>query len=363
MSALTAGRVPWVAAAAALTSAVLVSASWATGSRVPPTSAWVVVATVFAAAAILRAVSTIGDGWVAWRRALVVLTTLCLGYPGVWAGAVLVSAAAPDGGLAWLTASVAITAHIPVLAAYSVLPLLAVRYLGRGGSVVPLVVVGATGALAVAAFALFFDDHAPLRAGAPVPSETGEAVGAALNLAFLATVLMGPAAALWAAWRSDGEATRRLALIAGSALSGVLVVVLCGGLAGLGGPEDAYAAAVVCGMQLGAAVVGVGSTRALTTVRLPGAVGDVGAHTPPEGTTTLRLPVTGLTARESEVLGLLAQGLSNAGIAARLVVSQRTVDAHLRSVFSKLGLPEGPEHNRRVLAALAWQSSTASSHR
>ena len=61
-----------------------------------------------------------------------------------------------------------------------------------------------------------------------------------------------------------------------------------------------------------------------------------------------------MTAREQEVLELLALGLSNAGIAARLVVSQRTVDAHLRSVFTKLDLPEGPTQNRRVLAAKAF---------
>ena len=64
--------------------------------------------------------------------------------------------------------------------------------------------------------------------------------------------------------------------------------------------------------------------------------------------------VPGLTAREDEVLGLLATGASNAGIAARLVVSERTVDAHLRSVFTKLELRPAPEANRRVQAARIW---------
>ncbi|MEW2359861.1 response regulator transcription factor [Spirillospora sp. NPDC029432] len=62
----------------------------------------------------------------------------------------------------------------------------------------------------------------------------------------------------------------------------------------------------------------------------------------------------GLTAREREVLSLLAQGWSNAAIAGRLFISERTVDSHLGSIFTKLRLPPDTEHNRRVRAALAW---------
>ena len=61
-----------------------------------------------------------------------------------------------------------------------------------------------------------------------------------------------------------------------------------------------------------------------------------------------------LTPRELEVLRHLAAGRSNAGIAQVLVTSRRTVEAHLRSVFVKLGLEEAPEDNLRVQAALAW---------
>lgn len=62
----------------------------------------------------------------------------------------------------------------------------------------------------------------------------------------------------------------------------------------------------------------------------------------------------GLTEREVEVLSRLASGRSNAGIAADLSISRRTVDAHLRSVFDKLAIGAGPEDNQRVLAVLRW---------
>ena len=70
-------------------------------------------------------------------------------------------------------------------------------------------------------------------------------------------------------------------------------------------------------------------------------------------------PLLGLTAREAEVLALLADGASNAGIATQLVISERTVDAHLRSVFTKLDLRQDTEGNRRVQAARIWLSRTA----
>ncbi len=61
-----------------------------------------------------------------------------------------------------------------------------------------------------------------------------------------------------------------------------------------------------------------------------------------------------LTARELEILRAVATGRSNPGIAADLVISRRTVDAHLRSIFHKLGIAAGPDDNQRVLATLTW---------
>jgi len=64
--------------------------------------------------------------------------------------------------------------------------------------------------------------------------------------------------------------------------------------------------------------------------------------------------VVGLSVREREVLALVAQGLSNARIADQLRVSDRTVEAHMRAVFTKFGLPDDGDTNRRVLAVLAF---------
>lgn len=63
-----------------------------------------------------------------------------------------------------------------------------------------------------------------------------------------------------------------------------------------------------------------------------------------------------LSERELVVLRLVAEGLSNTAVADRLVVSERTVEAHIRSVFIKLGLPDEGT-NRRVLAVLAYLDS------
>ncbi len=61
-----------------------------------------------------------------------------------------------------------------------------------------------------------------------------------------------------------------------------------------------------------------------------------------------------LTPREREVLGLMAEGLSNNGICRRLVLSPKTIETHVNSIFWKLGLVPAPDDHRRVLAVLAF---------
>jgi DNA-binding NarL/FixJ family response regulator len=65
-------------------------------------------------------------------------------------------------------------------------------------------------------------------------------------------------------------------------------------------------------------------------------------------------PFEELTPRELEVLSLMAEGRTNAGIAARLWLTDRTVETHVRSILGKLGIPQTPTDHRRVLAVVAY---------
>jgi DNA-binding NarL/FixJ family response regulator len=67
-----------------------------------------------------------------------------------------------------------------------------------------------------------------------------------------------------------------------------------------------------------------------------------------------RDPLDVLSPREREVLGLMAEGASNVGIAARIFVSEGTVEKHVRSILGKLDLPESQTDHRRVLAVLKF---------
>jgi DNA-binding NarL/FixJ family response regulator len=72
-------------------------------------------------------------------------------------------------------------------------------------------------------------------------------------------------------------------------------------------------------------------------------------------------PVARLTAREREVLGLIATGAANAAIAERLHVTSRAVEKHINSIFSKLDLPGGDQTHRRVAAVLLYLGETGGS--
>ena len=65
-------------------------------------------------------------------------------------------------------------------------------------------------------------------------------------------------------------------------------------------------------------------------------------------------PLAALSERERDVLALMAEGRSNAGIARRLWVTEGTVEKHVRSILVKLNLPEAEEDHRRVLAVVTF---------
>ena len=71
-------------------------------------------------------------------------------------------------------------------------------------------------------------------------------------------------------------------------------------------------------------------------------------------------PLAALTPREREVLALMAEGCSNAAVAASLFVSEGAVGKHTASIFTKLGLAQSDDTNRRVLAVLAYLNGTRS---
>jgi DNA-binding NarL/FixJ family response regulator len=68
-------------------------------------------------------------------------------------------------------------------------------------------------------------------------------------------------------------------------------------------------------------------------------------------------PMEGVTPREREVLGLMAEGRSNQGIADAMVITERAVEKHVTSIFGKLGLPMSSADHRRVLAVLTFLGS------
>jgi DNA-binding NarL/FixJ family response regulator len=95
-------------------------------------------------------------------------------------------------------------------------------------------------------------------------------------------------------------------------------------------------------------------TDALTRVAAGGTALDPEVVTQLSGTSWRADKLATLTPREREVLSLMAEGRSNAGIAHALVVSAGAVEKHVASIFAKLGMPPSEDDNRRVLAVLRY---------
>jgi DNA-binding NarL/FixJ family response regulator len=94
-----------------------------------------------------------------------------------------------------------------------------------------------------------------------------------------------------------------------------------------------------------------------------GGAGGVGSALDPDvverliGRSRRKGPLDRLTSRERQVLALIAQGRSNSGVAADLVVTVAAVERHVTSIFDKLGLHQAPDQHRRVLAVLSYLKS------
>jgi len=95
-------------------------------------------------------------------------------------------------------------------------------------------------------------------------------------------------------------------------------------------------------------------TDAITTVAAGGTVLDPDIVSQFLGRRSTRNRIDELTARERDVLAAMAEGRSNRAIAARLALTEKTVEAHIGSILTKLDLPPEPEDHRRVLAVRAW---------
>src|SRR4051812_17236258 len=121
--------------------------------------------------------------------------------------------------------------------------------------------------------------------------------------------------------------------------------------------------------RVGASAGGVGSLLKARVADVPGFVDSVkrgaggGSALDPDvvsqlvGRARRDDPLDELTPREREVLGLMAEGRSNNAIAEQLVVTERAIEKHVTSIFSKLGLTPASEDHRRVLAVLRYLES------
>lgn len=329
------------------------------------------------------------------------------------AAIVAVAASTGAGPLASIAVAVWSVAWIPPLVLAQLTASSAVRTDGRRSPIHVVVVVASS--LAVLAGIVLWHPIDPFAGVAQIAPEAWptsfSVVGDLVTVVAIAALLLLPVTLTRAAVGSRGLARTRLALAAVGTAASPLVVMFCvllavardpgnvdptvGSVAFLVAVAGGCGAAALCAFLVArgpvastGVLVAVRGTALVIAALLVAAVGTLvvaggasptlsalvvaaiavlltagawwgggrlaAALTAPAARPVERASLTELTEREAEVLGLLAEGASNAGIAAQLVVSERTVDAHLRAVFTKLGLAPDPSANRRVQAARTW---------
>lgn len=167
------------------------------------------------------------------------------------------------------------------------------------------------------------------------PGEVDPATG---SVAYLATIAIAVLLAGYATLTFDIWAIRTMIAawtLAAAVLAGV-------GLMAVVEVNAALGAVLIVIVTLGLAAAGVGLMVAAERWSRPVVLEAVAGRVP------------GLSPRENEVLARVANGATNASVAAELFLSERTVEQHLRAVFSKLGLGDHEGSNRRVRAAAIW---------
>lgn len=170
-----------------------------------------------------------------------------------------------------------------------------------------------------------------------VVREPGDVDPSTGSVAYLVVVAAIPVLVAHGVGRDDRWVVRSVVALWATALTLIASIAVVGAIA-----TAAPAALAACAVTAVAAAATVGGIRWFEDWTRPAAPRIVAS------------PVPELTPRENDVLAGVAAGRTNAGIAADLFLSERTVEQHLRSVFDKLGLGGHGDSNRRVRAAAVW---------